>query len=342
MSEKQATPDPVDGHDRMDAFAQRIVRRVQPARSVLSPWVQRWSEPEGGAGGFAVQRPTALTAGRTSALVNRARFSIGNTTIQRSNAIVMRPIAVAQRAGAVIRRLEGSAPKYEYRSRGYGASVRTGFTLASPVVQASSQGEGEAGTWSTDDFSPTESNLGFTPSLPQRLATFDSKREPPLIERLQRRLGDAKALQASGGQVARESKPKLTRKETPSSNGDAVSAPRNPVRPVSRVEEISPGASPQGTAVSRVDMKRVRVGEPRPAGIQRGEKEMVAPKPLVQRQAPEEEEALQAKPLVQRQAPEEEEALQAKPLVQRQAPEEEEEALQAKPLVQRQAPEEEE
>jgi hypothetical protein len=326
MNEKQATPDPIGSHDGMDAFARGIVRRVQPARSVLSPWVQRWSEPGGRASGFAVQRHTTLTAERTSALVNRAQFSIGNIAIQRSSAVVMRPIAVAQRAGAVIRRLEGSAPKYEYRSGGYGVSVRTGFTLASPVAQASPQDEGGTGARSGGEFSTTESSLGFAPSPPQRLATFDSKKEPSLIERLQRRLSDAKALQTSGGQVAKKSKPQLAREETPSSSGKAASEPRSPVRPISRVEEIAPSASSKGTTVSRVDMKRVRVGEPRPVGIQR--------------QAPEEEEALQAKPLVQRQAPEEEEALQAKPLVQRQAPEEEE-ALQAKPLVQRQAPEEE-
>jgi hypothetical protein len=343
MNEKQATPDPIGSHDGMDAFARGIVRRVQPARSVLSPWVQRWSEPGGRASGFAVQRHTTLTAERTSALVNRAQFSIGNIAIQRSSAVVMRPIAVAQRAGAVIRRLEGSAPKYEYRSGGYGVSVRTGFTLASPVAQASPQDEGGTGARSGGEFSTTESSLGFAPSPPQRLATFDSKKEPSLIERLQRRLSDAKALQTSGGQVAKKSKPQLAREETPSSSGKAASEPRSPVRPISRVEEIAPSASSKGTTVSRVDMKRVRVGEPRPVGIQRQapeEEEALQAKPLVQRQAPEEEEALQAKPLVQRQTPEEEEALQAKPLVQRQAPEEEE-ALQAKPLVQRQAPEEE-
>ena len=225
MSEKQATPDPVGSHDGMDAFARGIVRRVQPTRSILSPWLQRWSEPSGRASGFAVQRRTTLTAERTGALVNRAQSSIGNMTIQRSNAVVTRPIAVAQRANAMVNRLEGSAPKYEYRSAGYGASVSTGFTLASPVVQASSQEGGGTGTGS--GFSTAEASSGFAPSPPQRLATFDSKKEPSLIERLQRRLSDAKARQASGGQGVKKSSPQLARKESPSSGGPtAASGPR--------------------------------------------------------------------------------------------------------------------
>ncbi|MFL7791308.1 MAG: hypothetical protein AB8I69_04150, partial [Anaerolineae bacterium] len=309
MSEKQATPDSIGNRDGMNAFAQGIVRRVQPARSVLSPWLQRWSKSRSRTRSFAVQRRTTLTAERTGALVNRAQFSIGNRAIQRSNAVMTRPVAVAQRAGAVIRRLEGSAPKYEYRSGGYGASAGGGFTLANPVVQASPREGGEAGAWHADEFSPAESSLGFVPSPPQRLATFDSKREPSLIERLQRRLSDVKA-QQPGGQVAKKPAPRLARKEVSSSDKSTAASVQRNVRPISRVEEVTPSASPRGSAVSRVDMKRVRVGEPRPVGVQREvvpeapEEEEIALKPVVQRAAaPEEEEEIALKPVVQRAAP---------------------------------------
>jgi hypothetical protein len=332
MSEKQATPDLVGDRGQMGAFAQRVVRRVQRARQGFSPWVQRWLEPGRQVGGFAAQRRTALTAERTSAFVNRSQINVGHTTVQRSNAAVMRPIVVAQRAGAVIRRLEGSAPKYEYRSGGYGVSMGTEFTLAKPAVQASPR-EGEAGgAWSASEFSAMESSQGFAPAPPQRLATFDSKREPSLIERLQRRLSDAKVQQA-GGQIAEASTSRPVGKETLSSDKTAaVRVQGKPVRPISRVEEVAPSVSPKEPAVSRVDMKRVRVGEPRPAGIQREEapEEEVALKPLLQRQAEEEEEEVALKPLVRRQAEEEEEEVALKPLVQRQEEEEEEVAL--KPL----------
>jgi hypothetical protein len=353
MSEKQATPDPIGSRDGMNAFAQGIMKRVQPARSVLSPWLQRWSEPRGQASGFVVQRRTTLTTERTSALVNRAQLSIGNRAIQRSNAVVTRPVAVAQRAGAVIRRLEGSAPKYEYRSGGYGTSVRTGFTLASPVVQASSQDGGETGTWSGGGSSTAEASSGFAPSPPQRLAAFDSKKEPSLIERLQRRLNDAKARQTSGGQVAKKPASRLARKEDSSSDKSTAASVQRKVRPVSRVEEVTPSASSKGSAMSRVDMKRVRVGEPRPARVQREsvpetpeDEEEIALKPVVQRAAPAEaqdEEEIALKPVVQRAAPEaqDEEEIALKPVVRRAAPAEaqDEEEIALKPVVQRAAPE---
>lgn len=70
------------------------------------------------------------------------------------------------------------------------------------------------------------------------------------------------------------------------------------------------------------------------------EKKSVQAKSLIQRQ-PAEEEEVQAKSLIQRQAEEEEESVQSKSLVQRQPAEEEEEAVQAKYQVQRQEEEEE-
>ncbi|UCC86440.1 MAG: hypothetical protein JSV81_16535 [Anaerolineales bacterium] len=228
----QAAPQPEpkpsrhDDQAQLNDLAQALTARARWPGAVLSPWVQRALLPEQAvqaASGVRQARPTALSESHTRALVQRAeRHRTGSSRVWQPDVGSVAPATFEYFAGEIVERHRPIADKYHVQS-----AQEPGEESALPLAPAGQVGMvlGRRGAW--PEARPA-------PSPPP----------PPA------------AVQQSPAQ------PRTAPPDRPSIQAPKQVRQRRNIRPMSRVEEITPA-----TKMKMADMATVEGGPEIEAGL---------------------------------------------------------------------------
>jgi hypothetical protein len=194
-----------DGLAQLNDLAQTLTARARWPGAVLSPWVQRALREQAvqPAGGVGQPRPTALSEGHTRVLVQRAeRHRTGSSRVWQPDVGSVAPATFGYFAGEIVERHRPIADKYRVQS-----AQEPGEESELPLAPGGQVGAGlgMGGVW--PEARPTPS-----PPLP-----------PATVQ----------------GSPAR---PRTSPTEMRSIQAQKPVRQRRDIRPMSRVEEITPGS----------------------------------------------------------------------------------------------------